>query len=51
VKIEEPDARRRSRAPGRRSRRHRSFFLALNRSKKSVALDLKTADGATRCGG
>src|SRR3954463_822224 len=46
LKIEEPRHGDDSRAWGPSPEGTGSFFLALNRSKKSVALDLKTADGA-----
>src|SRR5215208_5349036 len=46
LKIEEPKAGDDSRAWAPFIAGTGSFFLALNRSKKSVALDLKTADGA-----
>src|SRR3954467_1711406 len=46
LKIEEPRHGGESRAGAPFLEGTGSFFLALNRSKKSVALDLKTADGA-----
>src|SRR3954462_9481995 len=46
LKIEEPQHGDDSRAWAPFLEGTGSFFLALNRSKKSVALDLKTADGA-----
>ncbi len=46
LKIEEPTHGDDSRAWAPLMEGTGSFFLALNRSKKSVALDLKTADGA-----
>jgi formyl-CoA transferase len=46
LKIEEPTHGDDSRAWAPLLEGTGSFFLALNRSKKSVALDLKTADGA-----
>jgi crotonobetainyl-CoA:carnitine CoA-transferase CaiB-like acyl-CoA transferase len=46
LKIEEPKHGDDSRAWAPFMEGTGSFFLALNRSKKSVALDLKTADGA-----
>jgi crotonobetainyl-CoA:carnitine CoA-transferase CaiB-like acyl-CoA transferase len=46
LKIEEPKHGDDSRAWAPLMEGTGSFFLALNRSKKSVALDLKTADGA-----
>ncbi len=46
LKIEEPGHGDDTRAWGPYLNGHSSFYLQLNRSKKSVALDLKTADGA-----
>src|SRR3954447_8992106 len=46
LKIEEPRHGDDSRAWAPLMEGTGSFFLALNRSKKSIALDLKTADGA-----
>jgi crotonobetainyl-CoA:carnitine CoA-transferase CaiB-like acyl-CoA transferase len=46
LKIEEPGHGDDTRAWGPYLNGHSSFYLQLNRSKKSVALDLKTSDGA-----
>jgi len=46
LKIEEPRHGDDTRAWGPYLNGHSSFYLQLNRSKKSVALDLKTSDGA-----
>jgi len=46
LKIEEPGHGDDTRAWGPYLNGHSSFYFQLNRSKKSVALDLKTADGA-----
>ena len=46
LKIEEPGHGDDTRAWGPYLNGHSSFYLQLNRSKKSVALDLKTPDGA-----
>ena len=46
LKIEAPGHGDDTRAWGPYLNGHSSFYLQLNRSKKSVALDLKTADGA-----
>lgn len=46
LKIEEPGHGDDTRAWGPYLNGHGSFYFQLNRSKKSVALDLKTADGA-----
>jgi formyl-CoA transferase len=47
LKIEEPGHGDDTRAWGPYLNGHSSFYFQLNRSKKSVALDLKTADGAS----
>jgi crotonobetainyl-CoA:carnitine CoA-transferase CaiB-like acyl-CoA transferase len=47
LKIEEPEHGDDTRGWGPYINGAGSFYLALNRSKKSVALDLKTADGAS----
>ena len=46
LKIEEPGHGDDTRAWGPYLNGHSSFYFQLNRSKKSVALDLKTVDGA-----